>query len=53
MIDVLNFVFSSFWHFLGTWVLVQCVFGNLSHLFHARPVSTIEWTKGWGKKGKK
>ena len=26
MIEVLNFIFKDFWHFLGTWILVSLVF---------------------------
>jgi hypothetical protein len=36
MMDVLNFIFQDFWHWLGTFILLGVIFGGLGQMCHKK-----------------
>ena len=32
MLDILKFIFSDIWHFLGTCLLLEIIFGNIGNI---------------------
>ncbi|WP_291566750.1 MULTISPECIES: hypothetical protein [unclassified Clostridium] len=38
MLQVLEFIFKDFWHFIGTVILLETIFGGLTSMFSVRSV---------------